>query len=92
MDEQINTGVDKVQPQQATQTPSKEPSKLYPTVEEMTFRGIIKSEEEGYALLRAIQILVNELGATAIIQVVKAIEQNPKILQQVKTYLPYIKI
>ena len=66
------------------------PTKLYPMVEEMTFRGIIQSEEQGMALLRAIQILVNELGAPTIIQVVAAIEKKPQLLQQAKSYLPYI--
>lgn len=71
----------------ATPTATKQ---IYPIVEEMTFRGIIQSEEQGMALLRAVQILVNELGATSIIQVMSAIEKKPQLLQQAKTYLPYI--
>lgn len=66
------------------------PVVTYPAVEEMTFRGIIKSEAEGMALLRAIQILVYELGAATIIQVVGAIEKKPDLLAKAKSYLPYI--
>jgi len=66
------------------------PSQVYPMVEEMTFRGIIQSEEQGLFGLRAIQILVNELGLATIIQVVAAIEKKPQLLQQAKSYLPYI--
>lgn len=62
----------------------------YPIVEEMTFRGVINSEEEGYALLRAIQILVNNLGTATIIKVVSAIEKNPRLLDQAKMYMPYL--
>ena len=71
------------------ETPIK-PVVMYPAVEEMTFRGIIKSEEEGYALLRAVQILVNELGADTIIKAVAAVEKKPKLLQQAKSYLPFL--
>ena len=64
--------------------------KTYPLVEEMTFRGIIKCEADGYALLRAVQIMVNELGTETIITIMAAVEKNPKLLQQAKSYLPYI--
>lgn len=67
-------------------------TKTYPTVEEMTFKGIVKSEEEAYALLRAVQILVNELGAETIIKVVGTVEKKPQLLQKAKTYLPYISM
>lgn len=63
---------------------------LYPTVEEMTFRGIINSEEEGYALLRAVQMLVNSLGATTIIKVMAAVEKKPQLMDRAKSFLPYI--
>lgn len=66
--------------------------KEYPLVEEMTFRGIIKSEEEGYALLRAVQILVNEFGADSIINITKMLEKKPTLIQKAKTYLPYINM
>jgi hypothetical protein len=68
----------------------KKPAAVYPLVEEMTFRAIISNEAEGYALLRAVQILVNELGATQIVALMNKIEKKPSIMQQAKTYLPYI--
>ncbi len=68
----------------------KKSNTLYPAVEEMTFRAIVADEKEAYALLRAIQILVNELGATQIIQLMNKVEQKPSILQQARNYLPYI--
>lgn len=65
---------------------------VYPIVEEMVFRGVINSKEQGMALLRAIQILVTELGAAAIIQVVASIEKKPELLQKAKAYLPYVAL
>ena len=62
----------------------------YPTVEDMTFRGIINSREEGLALLRAVQIMVNELGAPTIVQLMKILENKPQLMQQAKSYLPYL--
>ena len=66
------------------------PKQLYPMVEECTFRAIIQSEAEGMKLLRAIQIMVNEMGAGAIIGLMDKIEKKPQLMQQAKTYLPYI--
>ena len=68
------------------------PAVVYPVVEEMAFRGVINSQEQGMALLRAIQILVTELGAAAIIQVVASIEKKPELLQKAKAYLPYVAL
>jgi len=65
-------------------------AKVYPMVEEMTFRAIIKSEKEGYELLRAIQILVNELGGETIVQLMNKVEQKPQLLQKAKSMLPYL--
>ena len=65
---------------------------VYPVVEEMVFRSVINSPEQGMALLRAIQILVQELGADAIIQVVASIEKKPELLQKAKAYLPYVAL
>lgn len=65
---------------------------LYPMVEEMTFRVIIKSEEQGYRLLRAIQLLVNEVGTETIISAIDEVERNPSLLTKAKTYLPYLKM
>ena len=59
-------------------------------VEECTFRAIIQSEAEGMKLLRAIQILVNEMGAGTIIGLMDKIEKKPSLMQQAKQYLPYI--
>lgn len=64
--------------------------KIYPMVEEMTFRAIIKSEKEGYELLRAVQILINEFGTEIPIQLVNKIEQKPQLLQKAKSMMPYI--
>lgn len=68
------------------------PQEVYPMVEEMTFRAIIKSKEQGYALLRAIQIVVNEMGAEPIISAINEVEKNPSLLQKAKSYLPYLKM
>ncbi|MGV8961898.1 MAG: hypothetical protein ACOH2V_00775 [Candidatus Saccharimonadaceae bacterium] len=68
------------------------PPVIYPTVEEMTFRGIIASEQEGYALLRAVQMLVNGLGAATIIQVMAAVEKKPQLMEKAKSFLPYINL
>ena len=52
----------------------------------------VGSEEEGYALLRSIQILVNEFGTDTIIQITKILEKKPQLIQKAKTYLPYINM
>lgn len=65
-------------------------SRTYPLEEEMIFKSTIKSEDEGYALLRAVQILVNELGTHNLIQVVNAIQRNPNLLHIIKSYIPYV--
>ena len=65
---------------------------VYPIVEEMAFRSVINSQEQGMALLRAIQILVQELGADVIIQLVASIEKKPELLQKAKSYLPYVAL
>lgn len=84
MDEVSNVLEKKQEPEKVV------PATVYPTVEEMTFRAIISSEAEGYALLRAVQILVNELGATQLVALMNKVEKKPSIMQQAKTYLPYI--
>ena len=76
--------------------PSPEPvttcANIYPMVEEVTFRGIIKSEEEGYALLQSVQTLVNEFGTDTIIKVVGALAKKPGLLAKAKSYLPYLSM
>ena len=39
----------------------------YPMIEELTFKCMIKSESQGYDLLKSVQILVNEVGPDIII-------------------------
>jgi len=75
-----------------TKTDQPIPAEIYPMVEEMTFRAIIKSKEQGYALLRAVQIIVNEMGSEIIISAVNEIEKNPSLIQKAKSYLPYLKM
>lgn len=69
-----------------------EPSITYPIVEELTFKAFIKSQDQGYALLRAIQILVNELGAETIISAMDTVEKKPALIQKAKAFLPYINM
>lgn len=66
------------------------PSNVYPLVEELTFRAIIQNEAEGYALLRAVQILVNEFGASSLISVMAKMEAKPALMQKAKSSLPYL--
>lgn len=62
----------------------------YPMVEELTFRAYVSTEAEAHELLKSVQAIVNAVGGGTIIQVVRAIEKNPKMLQQAMTYLPLI--
>ena len=74
-----------------TDTP-KEPVKSYPLIEELTFKAHIKNEEEGYALLMSIQVLVNELGTEQIVSLFNKLKSNPSLLLKAKKYLPYISM
>ena len=65
-------------------------TEIYPKYESMTFRGHINSEKEGIALLRAIQIIVNELGTQTILQLMAKLESKPQLMVQAKNALPYI--
>jgi len=69
-----------------------EPKKVYPMVEEMTFRSPVKSEEEAYKLLIAIQTLVNEIGSLEIISMFDYFVSNPSAIAKARKYLPYIKM
>jgi len=69
-----------------------EPKKVYPMVEEMTFRSPVKSEEEAYRLLMAVQTLVNEVGPVEIISLFDYFIKNPSAIVKAKKYLPYIKM
>ena len=63
---------------------------IYPLVEDMTFRAVITSNEQGMALLRAVQIIVNEFGAQTLIDVMSKVEAKPSLLQKAKAALPFI--
>ena len=58
--------------------------KVYPMVEEMTFRSPVKSEEEAYRLLMAIQTLVNEVGSIEIISLFDYFVKNPSAIAKAK--------
>ena len=64
----------------------------YPMIEDMTFRGVIQSEEQGYDLLKAVQLSVNGLGTETLIAVAATIEKKPQLLQQAKAYLIYLGV
>jgi len=93
----IDLGVKKVPADQAIpgnppqEVPSK-PEVRYPMIEDMTFRGVIQSEEQGYALLKAVQLSVNGLGTETLIAVAATIEKKPQLLQQAKAYLIYLGV
>jgi hypothetical protein len=63
---------------------------IYPIVEEMTFRAVINSNEQGMALLRAVQIIVNEFGAATLIEIMNKVEAKPSLMQKAKSMLPFI--
>lgn len=62
----------------------------YPRNEELIVQSVIYSEEQGYALLRAIQIVVNSFGGDTIIKLVDKLEKNPKLADKAKQYVPLI--
>jgi len=62
----------------------------YPRNEELIIQSVITSEEQGYALLRAIQIVVNSFGGDTIIKLVDKLEKNPKLADKAKQYIPLI--
>jgi hypothetical protein len=70
-------------------TPETKPA-IYPLVEEMTFRAIIHSNEQGLALLRAVQIIVNEFGAQTLIEIMQKVEAKPSLMQKAKSALPFM--
>jgi len=63
---------------------------IYPIVEEMTFRAVINSNEQGMALLRAVQIIVNEFGAQTLIEIMAKVEAKPSLMQKAKSALPFL--
>ena len=64
----------------------------YPMVEDLTFKCIIKSEAQGYDLLKSVQILVNEFGPDYIIEITQTAQKKPYLLQKAKQLMPYIKL
>ena len=62
----------------------------YPRNESMTFECVINSEAEGYALLRAVQMLVNSFGAVTITKLITKLETRPDLVGKAQTYLPMI--
>lgn len=54
--------------------------KTYPALEELTFTANIQNVEQGLELLKCIQAIVNTLGVSNIITVVRSIEKDPKFL------------
>ena len=48
----------------------------YPMIEELTFKCMIKSESQGYDLLKSVQILVNEVGPDTIIELMTTVQKN----------------
>ena len=65
-------------------------SKVYPCYEEMTFRAPVQTEAQAVELLTCVQAIVSALGTDNVIQITRAIEKKPQILQQAMTYLPLI--
>jgi len=62
----------------------------YPRNEELVIQCVINSEAEGYALLRALQIVVNTFGATTCTQLVTKLENSPKLADNVRKYIPIV--
>ena len=48
----------------------------YPMIEELTFKCMIKSESQGYDLLKSVQILVNEVRPDTIIELMTTVQKN----------------
>lgn len=64
----------------------------YPMIEELTFKCMIKSESQGYDLLKSVQILVNEVRPDTIIELMTTVQKKPYLLNKAKTLIPYIKL
>ena len=63
---------------------------IYPKYEDLTFRANISSDAEGMEGLLCVQALVNAVGLTLIIKIVRALEKSPGILQQGLALLPTV--
>lgn len=62
----------------------------YPRNEELIVQSVIYSEEQGYALLRALQLVTNTFGADTIIKLVDKLEKNPKLADKAKQAIPML--
>jgi len=62
----------------------------YPRNEVLEVQAVINSEADGYALLRALQIIVNSFGGDTIVKLVDKLEKNPKLADQARKYIPVI--
>jgi hypothetical protein len=71
-------------------TATTKPVLNYPRNEELVIQCVINSEAEGYALLRALQIVVNTFGATTCTQLVTKLENKPQLADTVRKYIPIV--
>jgi len=62
----------------------------YPRNEELIVQSVIYSEEQGYALLRALQLVTNTFGADTIIKLVDKLEKNPKLADKAIKAIPML--
>lgn len=62
----------------------------YPRNEELIVQAVINSEADGYALLRALQIIVNSFGGDTIVKLVDKLEKNPNLAVKAKQYIPIV--
>ena len=64
-----------------------EPILNYPRNEELIVQCVISSKDEGLALLRAIQLIVNTFGAVACTKIVTHLEKNPNLVDKARKYI-----
>jgi hypothetical protein len=62
----------------------------YPRNEELIVQCVINSNDEGLALLRALQLIVNSFGAVTITKLVTKLETRPDLVGKAQQYLPLI--
>lgn len=67
-------------------------TKVYPAIEELVIRAVIKNPEQGLELLKCLQALVNEVGTDTIIGLVRKLEKDPSLMQKAQKYLPYLNM
>ena len=89
--EEIVVGQETI-PKEIIAIPQNASPKIYPLVEELTFRAIVASEAEAYSVLRAVQILINEFGVSTLLNIVNKLETKPSLVQKAKGMLPYLSM